>query len=329
MEIKKREIKKGILLFVSITVVVVVGILIFTVNKKTWVALKSFKVYFILILFIYWVLLQIIDGWRFKILVNEKGESKLGVIDSISIITIGYFLSIVTPFQFGGLPFQLIFMKRRGISVGKSLGYLTIRGFLIWGPVMFFSIFFLFWFGMKIKLVLPLFILYAVIGLAIFTFMILIISAPGFMRNLSIKILRKTKRKFLRKIIRWAIKESAEFGYAFKLLLKKDIASLLLILFLSVIFFIMLYSTVYLILLGMNLNPNYIKAMGVQLVSTTFSLWSPSPGGAGIVEITSAFFYSLVCPKHLIGILVIVWRFFITYLGGIVGGIFLLREIHR
>ena len=79
----------------------------------------------------------------------------------------------------------------------------------------------------------------------------------------------------------------------------------------------------------MGIKTDFIKAFGLQLVSTTFSLWSPSPGGAGIVEVSSLIFYSLICPKYLLGILVVTWRFFTMYLSGVAGGFFLAREMKR
>jgi uncharacterized protein (TIRG00374 family) len=48
---------------------------------------------------------------------------------------------------------------------------------------------------------------------------------------------------------------------------------------------------------------------------------SPSPGGSGVGELGAAALFADLIPDKVIGLFVILWRFFSQYFSAIVGGI--------
>jgi uncharacterized protein (TIRG00374 family) len=81
----------------------------------------------------------------------------------------------------------------------------------------------------------------------------------------------------------------------------------------------------------LSFAPVLLKAFGVKvsilkiyllelpLVYAIFS--SPSPGGSGVGELGAAAVFQDLIPPALIGLFVILWRFFSQYFSALVGGI--------
>jgi len=53
----------------------------------------------------------------------------------------------------------------------------------------------------------------------------------------------------------------------------------------------------------------------------------PTPGASGIAEAAGMGLYSAVCPKHLLGVFVLLWRFFSPYIAMMIGAFLVLRLV--
>jgi uncharacterized protein (TIRG00374 family) len=85
------------------------------------------------------------------------------------------------------------------------------------------------------------------------------------------------------------------------------------------------YSIAYVLIKGLGSDINFLKVLAIQIILYFLLYLTPTPGGSGFAE--GGFyllFYNLV-PQHLIGILLLLWRFFIAYLWVIAGWLVIIK----
>ena len=83
----------------------------------------------------------------------------------------------------------------------------------------------------------------------------------------------------------------------------------------------------YIVLKGMGLNPDFLQVVSIQILLIFLIYFCPTPGAGFLAETSTAALMSLIIPNHLLPVFSILWRFFTTYFGVIVGGIILMRTI--
>lgn len=85
--------------------------------------------------------------------------------------------------------------------------------------------------------------------------------------------------------------------------------------------------TAYIVLKGMGLQPDFFQVISIQILLIFLIYFCPTPGASFLAETTTAALMSLLIPQHLVSVFSVLWRFFTTYFGVIVGGIILMRSI--
>jgi uncharacterized protein (TIRG00374 family) len=77
----------------------------------------------------------------------------------------------------------------------------------------------------------------------------------------------------------------------------------------------------WLILLGLGINVTFLT--GLVLASMLIFLLSfmPTPGAIGLGEAIFFLLFSKTIPSYMIGIAIVLWRFFFHYLSAILGAI--------
>lgn len=216
------------------------------------------------------------------------------------------FGATITPAHIGGELIIFYMLKRLGVRTSK-----------IWGTILFKTVS-----GMSFFiLALPVFIYYLyshpkVIGklmlLAVIFLTFSLISYP------LVKMFRKLEhnrkqRKLIRTLKLYCLAILYFWKYHKWLFIKACIYSILLYLtFLS-------FAPVLLKAFHVNLPIVKIYMMELPLVYAIFT--SPSPGGSGVGELgAAAIFQDLIAPS-VIGLFVILWRFFSQYFSAILGGL--------
>lgn len=312
--------------FVSVTLLI---ILIFTIEKKTFQALSEIKPIFVFGLFLLWGIFVFIDGIRLMLL-TKAGGTPISVRRAVEINLIGYFFAAVTPFQTGGFPFQIVLMRKDKINPGRAMAYLTLRGVSIYGPVYVIAPFLLMMImrttksgivNLLLNYLVVIVILFIVI--AIFSFL-----KPEHTETFVEKIKPKVPQKiaglldiFVAEIKEFRLsilhmRKNRGHGNLYLMIITSSLLALLVYLFIAPA---VLYS-----LGGEGFNP--ILVMGIQVVLMALLLFVPTPGAGGIAEMGGVALFALVAPKYLLGLFVILWRFFTFYLSAIVGGILTVKE---
>ena len=303
---------------ISISFIVLVALVIFliTFSKDTLIALRKINPVYFILLFMVWVVYAVFDGLKLKFLALSVGEENLDLFSAIKTIQIGIFLAAVVPFQVAGLPVQIYILSRHGISPGKGAAILTMRGIVSYGVIVLAMIFALKYIWPPESNIIRGVITYAVfVVIIVFIIYIVAILSPGivpkFTKNEKIikefRILRETFLTF--------VKTSR----------KKE---LLLALIFTIISFLALTTIPYLLSRALSNAIPYLNSFIFQTILQGSLVFTPTPGGSGIAETAAYFLFRNSIKKEILGVFVILWRFFTAYLTALVGGIFLLREIN-
>jgi uncharacterized protein (TIRG00374 family) len=82
----------------------------------------------------------------------------------------------------------------------------------------------------------------------------------------------------------------------------------------------------YFLLQGLNFSISVIKVIMVQIVLYFIRYFSPTPGGSGVAEGGFYMLFLPLVPRHILGLLVILWRLFTSYLGIFLGGLVIMKQ---
>jgi hypothetical protein len=330
--LKQLTTRKRIAFFLMYSSIIILLILAVTVGPKTWRAVQHLRIRYIFAALALFCLMLYFDILRLQILTRALG-STLSFAYSLKAVLAYNFLSAITPALTGGEPLMIYMLNEKGIGIGKGTSIVVIRGILmimfiaIGGPLIIYyhrELLPNIWFRRMFEgiaiflLVLVLFILYA-------------IFSPLRAEHVVERVLRLLDRfKFLRKrtpqVIRLIDNWIEELNLSMKLFFKQRKWSLFLATLCTIAFICANYALAYVILKGLNFYISLGKVFMVQFVLYFLLYFSPTPGGSGVAEGGFYVLFSPLVPQHLLGLLIILWRFFTTYLGVILGGVVIMKS---
>lgn len=322
-------LRRGIRLFVFIAVGAAIAVIALTASRDTLAGLGRVKPLWLLLTAGLWALATLADGTRLAVL-SRVSDHPMTPRLSIDILLTGYFMAAVTPFQVGGLPLQLYIMSNWGIPPGKASAILLSRGIIFYAllfavaPVVALSL------GVSTVLlkVMAGYILAIVAGGAV-----LILAGVFFPRRMAAWQERLAARPRQTRLVRLAARFLAEFLHmteGLKLyLLPRNLGLLGIALALTLVYGLAYFSMSGTLLAGLGVATDFPRVIGLNVILTAVLLFMPTPGAGGVAEAGAAALYSMICPKYMLGVFVVVWRVFSFYLGAILGGVTALRHIAR
>jgi len=321
-------IKKGIRISLALSVAVILIILLITVEDETISAFHRMRPLFLVLSLLVWGVFVYLDGLRMSIL-TKASDNPIGVKRAIEIILVGNFMAAVTPFQTGGFPVQLLLFNKNKIGPGRAMAYIAFRGILIYIPVYTAAPFLILGHlaGIQNWVVQALvkyffFLLFVIIGLVFYA-----IIKPKIAEKFLLWLKGKLGGK-VAKAIDFLILEMEEFRKGMGIYLKEGKTKYLLLAIVVSIFSLAAYIALTPTLLyGLGVNFSLTKAIMIHVLLMALLLYIPTPGAGGVAEAGGAALFALVCPKHLLGIFVILWRFFTFQMGALVGGIITIKEL--
>jgi hypothetical protein len=325
-QINTNTIKKGVRIFLDITVAVITVILIFTVTKETLTSLKKMRLMYFLLALVVSLLFIYFEILRLQTLTWSLGKW-ISTRASIDFTLGGAFLTII-PFGVAGVPLQLYILNKEGIEFGKGGAILIVRGALVSCLLPFIIPFILanqsglFQGGLVAHLTRYLVI---AVGVGIIILLLAIFRTD----RTKVFLYRFIKKEKARSVVNRILKEVQNMKSAFGEFAINGKWKLLLSFFLTGVSRGFYFFLPYPILRGLGLHPPLGQTTVIQIILSYLLVFSPTPGASGIAETGGMGLFSLVCPRHLIGIFVILWRFFSYYLSVIIGGFIILRLISK
>jgi uncharacterized protein (TIRG00374 family) len=332
--LKQITTRRRIAYFLLYSSIIILIILAVTVGPETLRSIKHMQLRYIFMALGLFCLMTYFDILRIQILVRALGR-KLSLIYTLKLILAYNFLSAITPALTGGEPLIVYMLKEKGLGVGKGTSVVVIRGILmimfiaIGGPLIIYYHHELLpnlWFKRMFDciaiflLIITLFILYAIFSP---------LRAEHVLEKIlhwleKFKLFRKKTPDFIQTMNSWI----KELNLSMKLFFKRRKLTLLWATLYTIAFICANYSLAYVILKGLNFNISIIKVFMVQFVLYFLLYFSPTPGGSGIAEGGFYVLFSPLLPQHhhILGVLIVLWRFFTVYLGVILGGVVIMKS---
>ena len=124
------SVRKGIILFLTITVSVALFIIIKTIDKETWYLIAHLHPRVIMMTLLWVLLTWTMDFFTLKVLARST-DGDFTLKEGIDIVLINYFGAAITPLQSGGGPFQVYLLYRAGIPIGKGIAITLMRTILL------------------------------------------------------------------------------------------------------------------------------------------------------------------------------------------------------
>lgn len=213
------------------------------------------------------------------------------------------FGATVTPVHIGGELIIFYMLKRLGVKTHKIWGtilFKTVSGFSFF--ILTFPIFVAYTISSK-EVIQKVFIL------SIIFLFFSIISLPlvmWFRKGEKNKNLIRRIRLYCLSIIYFWKNKKIEFLKAC---------------FYSILLYITFLSFAPILMKAFHLNFDLLEIYLIQLPLIYAVFSSPTPGGSGVGEVGGVAIFQGIIPAGVIGIFVMLWRFFSQYLGAFIGGI--------
>lgn len=337
ISISKKSVHHGLKIFITLTLLGFICIFYFTGTHETIQALRDFRIsYFIIAVLL--IGIDFISGaGRIFIFIRKIGDHspKHAFVSSFKANLSNVFLAAATPFQTGGGVAQIYMLNRSGYSVAAAtsvsimnfvatLSFLMLAGLMVlrWMTRTFTD------FQFRFILSFSSSIFYVVTFIFIFFLFRPMIIGRG-VKWILFKIARIWKKKsvtfegFAHKIHDFVESYHSHIVHFWK----HEKPTLFHNIWLTALLYFNKCLTAYIVLKGMGLNPNFFQVVSVQILLIFLIYFCPTPGASFLAETSTAALMSLIIPNHLVFVFSVLWRFFSTYFGVVVGGIILMRAI--
>jgi len=249
--------------------------------------------------------------------------------DSFKVTMTGQFFNAITPFASGGQPAQVYLMARGGIKAGHAASIMVVKSILYEATVFIYS-----FVGFVVMLPffktrVPHFVLLYFIGASINLIVVLMYGLFLFKEETANRLLNVIffflkKIKISKKLD--AFKSKLESGLenfkegAVKLKNRKGLAIRIFMLQLLQLTF--LFSVPFFIYLAVEAkNPQYLKMLFAQSLSTLMVSFVPTPGSTGGAEGVGYLFFSVFFGKKIVIPVILMWRLLTYYANIIFGGL--------
>jgi uncharacterized protein (TIRG00374 family) len=302
-EVTKKNLWRGIRIFLFLSTLTTAVVLFLTVSKKTMEHLKLISPLFIVLTFFSTALRFFFDIWRLRYIIKALGK-KLSWKGAFYFTMGGLALGAITPMQVGGIPFQIYVAKREDISIPEGTAAVFSRGLLSALVLPFFMPFIYYYRQYITSGIMNAIVKYLIIFYGIFAvvFVFLLTQTSWLKRKFGNKV---------KGIVMFKEVFTNEFMKRKMFFFRAYITS-----FFSLIFY---FLTAPLLMKGMGIKAPFFEVTILQIIMTYALNFMPTPGATGFAEGgATALFYHLM-PKYILGVYVILWRFFTGYLGIIVG----------
>jgi uncharacterized protein (TIRG00374 family) len=333
-QIDTSKVKRGLIAVAILGALAALILIATTFNKQTLLALKQVDPFFLLYAVGALVVSWIFSGLPFYVLTRITGKP-LNMSQSLTVYLAGSFFGYITPFGSGLLPTQVFIMNKEGLSVGQATAVASARAtvsswlFVVLGLTIYLGF----------RESLPPIALKVLVGIVVLAtiwslLVLFFIKKPGIAKGLIKKV---GEAKFLlKKLGESRVKHieqrlTSEIDYLSTNL--KDVFSaknapaVFLVFIIEVIAWVALFSVLPLVLYGFDVKENFAQLIFRLFILFSLAPVSPTPGGSGIVEIGFSTLLSDLVPRHIIGLVILLWRTITYYLTLIVGGLVLLRFI--
>jgi len=301
-----RNLIKGLFIFVLILGFSLLYIILSTFSPETFRVLNSLDKTYLFLAFFFLFLVHTFDNLRLFIISRASGV-KYSFFYGYIISFINTFGATVTPAHVGGEGTAVYMLLRKGVSVHKVAGIVTLK--TITG-LTFFLIALPFLLIHSFKKPQELFQVFTLVFLSVLIFGIAYYGFRKFFHG-------NTKKGKKGKLKNFLIKYLAHLRFFYR---RKKVSF-----FLASLSAVMLYICFLLVgvalLLAFGKNVSPVTAFMEQIGLLYAIFVSPTPGGSGVGELGGLIVFGKFLTKAELGVFVILWRLVSQYISALIGGI--------
>lgn len=318
MRISKKN--RNLLFFIVLTLLSFGAILYFTADSSTFTALRSFNIRSILILFLLWGIIYSFDALAFYFMVVSGGE-KISYADSYRTSALKTFFMMITPLGMGVTPALIYYLSNNKIPGGKSSSTVLTKVMInaLW--ILLGALLSFFLNSNVIMENIFIFIAFVVtcsIQIIFVLLIILMILFPHYILGFLIKIGHLLSRfKILKRteiIKKYLVHEASVARRSFRLYFKKHILTFIAAVFSNGIAYFATLSVLYFVIRGLGQDVTFLHTLTFTALMIFIIGFLPTPGGSGLAEILFVLILSKSVPVAILGVAVVIWRFFIYYI---------------
>lgn len=324
---------KQLVVFTVISVISIAVVLLLTVNEETLIAIKHLKVRDLLPLGFLWALSLGFDALSIYFIVRASGEH-VSLYVSLQTSAVKYFFNMITPFSFGGQPVMIYYLTQNNVPPGKSSTVVMTKLMLmaLWTFLGALAAFY-FYTGLIVShtAILIIFVVACVIQTAFILSIILLMLFPQLFIGFLIRIGKLGQKfKLFKKtdaLKRTIISEASAARRSFKRYFKSHFIFFSSGVIANGISYSALLLMLYFVLQGLGIPFEPWHAMAFTAILFLVMGFFPTPGASGFAEGLFILFVSTSASISILGVAVIIWRFFTHYLSMFVGFFFSAKHL--
>lgn len=332
---RKRNVLRGIRIFAAFTVLGIAVVFYITGSQKTWMALKKFDArYFLIACGL--ILVDLFSGALRIHIFTRRILKKNSFRAAFNANLANIFLAAATPFQTGGGVAQLFVLNRYGLpyAAGVTVSVLnfvaTLSMLFVAASIILTAFPHRFQVGPSLYLVMDFSRLAFYFTLFFFIiFMVRPFWVARIARRITAfvgRLLKKNSQK-----VELLANRLLDFVHQYRGYMKFYWKEEKMILVWNYVLTLILYFNkclvAYVIFRGLGLTPAFWDVIMLQMLIVFFLYFAPTPGASFVAETSTTAIMSLLAPGYMLALFTVLWRFFTTYFGVVLGSFVLIRAI--
>ena len=325
----KRSQWKWLLVSISFSVLVLAGVLYFTVDEMTIEYLSRVNPLYLALAALLHIVSLVFWALRIQLMSRSLGY-RVGFLHSFNLVLANMLVAAVTPSQAGGEPVRVHELYRANVPVGDATAVVVMERILdgvALGALGAFSMLFLgrYWSSISSGFSGLSLIMYAAWIFVILIVLVFVYSVknPDHLKRalkwMSRWIDRRWHLKRLESLLDSIDREVDNFNAGLIKFVNHGKSGLVWGLIFTTFFWFSEFIIASLLLVGLGQPPYFIESFVVQIVIAVIMMIPLTPGGSGIAELGATSLYSLIIPSSIVGIFVLLWRLILYYLNILLG----------
>jgi uncharacterized protein (TIRG00374 family) len=328
--------KRWLWISFGFSLVVLVAVLYFTVDAATFQYLRELNVYFLVLALSVHLAALCMWALRIKFMSRALGY-RIGFFYSFNLVCANMLLASITPSNAGGEPVRIHELYKKGVSLGDASAVVIMERVLDLlvlgaGGAFFFLVLGSEWQHLGSGYSYVMYVFWVLItGFVIF--LAYSVKNPGFLKKLIHRIsglfTRKWESKKIEHFAQTVDREVDNFHRGLSDFVSRGKLGLVSGTIFTTLFWLLEFSVVSFLLLGLAQPPIFVESVIAQLVIGLIMFIPLTPGASGIAELSFTSLYGLFVNSSILGILVVLWRALLFYFNILLGIIASIVIVHR
>ncbi len=315
----------NVYILILLTIITFAAVIYFTADESTVTALGNIHVSDLLILLLLWLCIYSFDSFAFFLMVLSSGE-KVNLATAYRTSALKTFSMMATPLGMGVTPALIYFLSNNKIPTGRSSSLVLTKVMInaLWiltGATVSFIVNHSVIMHSKV-LFLP-FVFTFVLHIVFISMVVLLMLSPykaiGFLVKFSrllskLKIIKKPGR-----IKHFLVHEAFTARKSFRLYFKRHKGTFIAAITSNGLSYFFTLSVLYFVLKGLGHTVPFSEALTFTAMMLFVIGVLPTPGGSGLAEVLFVLLLSKTVNSAILGVAVVIWRFFIYYISTGIG----------